>query len=246
MHPGLAVTGPLDNGREGIERAGVHLARLHADHGRAGQILGQAVGPHPALIIGRHPADPFPAEPDQPEGLDHGGMGLFPDEDGQLGRPEQPIGLRVPASEGQLVITRSGERGGIGHGRPRHEDRGGARWQAEQLTQPPGHHIVQPRRGRRHDRQGRVLIPRCRQPGRRQRDGVGAAGDEPEVPAAGARHGRRGSRLIEQRQRRGRVPRPLRQRLIETREPGHRSTIRGHRALIQAGEIAPGAPGYLS
>jgi len=99
---------------------------------------------------------------------------------------------------------------------------------------------------RRHRRQRRVLIPRRSQPVRRHRDRMGAAGDEPEVPAAGTRHGGRRSRLVKQRERRGRVSRHLRQRLVKPGQPGQRSTIRGDRALIETGQITPGPPGRIS
>lgn len=245
MHPRPALPGPLDDVGEGIERAGVHLARLHADHRRAGHVLREPVGAHPPLVIGGHPADPVPAEPDQPEGLDQRGMGFLPGDHGQLRRPGQPVGLHVPAGPGQLLIAGRGKGGRVGHGRPGHERRGAAGRQAEQAGQPPGHHLMHAGRHRGHHRQRRVLIPRRRQPARRQRDGVRAAGDKAEIPAARARHGRRGSRRIQQRQRGGRVPCQLRQRLIQTREPGQRSLVRGDRAFIQVSQVGPGTFGCV-
>ena len=90
MHPRPALPGPLDDVGEGIERAGVHLARLHADHRRAGHVLREPVGAHPPLVIGGHPADPVPAEPDQPEGLDQRGMGFLPAITVSSGAPDSP------------------------------------------------------------------------------------------------------------------------------------------------------------
>ena len=237
--------GPLTDGEEGVERTGVHLARLGADHHRAGHVLGQAVGAHPPLIIGRDPAHPVPSQPQQAQGPDHGGMGVLSDDHRQFRRPEQPVGLHVPARPGQLVITRSGQGSGVRHGRPAHETRRGPGRQAEQVGQPYGHHLMQAGGHRRHHRQRNVLIPRRGQPLGRHRDRIGAADHEPEVPAAWARHGGRGSRLVQQGQRRGRVSRHGRQRLVEPGQPGQRRTVRGDRALIETGQVAPGPPGRI-
>jgi hypothetical protein len=98
MQPRLMPPGPFTDGGEGVERTGVHFARLGADHHRAGHVPREAIGAHPPLIIGRHPAHPVPPQAQQAQGLDHRGVGLLPDDYGQFRRPEQPVGLHVPAS----------------------------------------------------------------------------------------------------------------------------------------------------
>ena len=238
--------GPRRDGGERVERAGVHLARLGADQHRASHVLRQAIGAHPPLIIGRDPAHPIPAQPQQAQGLHQCGMGVLPDDHGQLRCPEQSVCLHVPARLGQLMITRSGQGGGVGRGRPAHEDRRGTVRQAEQVGQPGGHHVMQTGGHRRHHRQRRVLIPRCGQPARRYRDRIGAAGDEPEIPAARTGHGGRRSGLVQQSQRRGRVSGHLRQRLVKPGQPGQRSIVRGDRTLIEIGQVAPGPPGRVN
>ena len=246
MHPRVMPLGPLQDGRERIKPTGVDLARLGTDHHRAGYVLGQAFSAHPPLIIGRDPAHPIPAESDQAQGLEHRRMGLLPDDDRQLGCSEQPVGLHVPADPGQLVIARGGQGGGVGHGRPGHERRTGSGRQAQQLDQPSRHDVMQARGHRRHHRQRRVLIPRRGQPARRHRDRIGAAYDEPEIAAARAGHGGRRSGLVQQGQCRGRVSRHLGQRLVKPGQPGQRGTVRGDRALIDAGQVLPGPCGSTS
>ena len=74
----------------------------------AGHVLGEAIGAHPPLIIGRDPAHPVPPQPHQAQRLEHRGMGVLPDDHGQFRCPEQPVGLHVPPGPGQLVIARGG------------------------------------------------------------------------------------------------------------------------------------------
>jgi len=245
VHPRAPLPGPRHDVREGIEGARVHLSGLSAYHRRSRHVRGEVPGPDPPLVIGRDPADPLSPQPHQSQGPDQRGVRVLPDDHGQLWRPEQPVRLHVPAGLRQLLIPGRREGGGIGHGRPGQEHRGAAGRQAEQLGQPPGHHLVQARGDRRHDRQRRVLIPGRRQPVRAQRHRVRAAGDKAEVTAARARYGGRRSRLVQQGQRGGRVPAQLGQWLVEPREPGQRRGVGRYRAFVQPGQVVSGAPGYL-
>jgi choline dehydrogenase-like flavoprotein len=90
------------------------------------------------------------------------------------------------------------------------------------------------------------LAPYLDQASRVLGDRIGAADNESEIPAARACHGGRRSRLVKQGQRRGRIPRHLRQRLVKPGQPGQRSTIRSDRTLIETGQVAPGPRGCIS
>jgi hypothetical protein len=72
-----------------------------------------------------------------------------------------------------------------------------------------------------------------------------AIGWEPPMKPARARHGGGRSRPVDQSQCRGRVSGHFRQRLVEPGEPGQRSTVRGDRSFVEAGQVAPGSPGRV-
>jgi hypothetical protein len=145
VHPRTPLPGPRHDVREGIERARVHLPGLSAYHRRSRHVRRETRGPHPPLVVGRDAADSLSPQPDQSQGPDQRGVGVLPDDHGQLRRPEQPVRLHVPASLRQLPVPGRREGGGIGHGCPGHEHRGAAGRKAEELGQPPGHHLVQAR-----------------------------------------------------------------------------------------------------
>jgi len=148
MHPRPPLAGPPDDVGEGVERAGVHLPCLRAYHGRTRHVRGQAVGPHPPLVVNRDPADSFPAQPHHPEGPDQRGVGILADDHGQLRRPEQPVRLHIPAGPGQLMIPGRRQSRRVGHGSAGHEHRRARGRQGEQLGQPPRHDRMQAGRNR--------------------------------------------------------------------------------------------------
>ena len=66
MQPTAALAQPIGDVVERIERAGVDLTGLGAHEHRAGDV-GETVGPHPTLVVGRHDDDPPTSEADEPE-----------------------------------------------------------------------------------------------------------------------------------------------------------------------------------
>ena len=97
----------------GSNAPGVDLARLGTHQYRPVEV-GQQIGAQTALVVGGNDDDPCPPEPDEAERLRQRRVGAVADDDLDLGRAEQTVGLDVPAEPGEQRVPGRGEARGVG------------------------------------------------------------------------------------------------------------------------------------
>ena len=146
-------------------------------------------------------------------------MALGADHHGDRGCTEETLRLDVPPCVQQQRITGCGEAGGVGDGGAAHEDNPAAVRELEEVDEPGVDDVVELGGDRRHDGERRVLVPRGGEPGRRQRRGLGAAGDEPEVGGPGVRDGPRAAGGVEQPEDVSGVGAAIGEGLVERSQP---------------------------
>ncbi len=95
VEPGVrSLAHGVDDLRQRIEGAGVHVAGLGADDRRAveaSQRLAQRVRAHPALLVGRDAVDPLPPEAEHLERDEDRDVGLVADDDRDRRRADEPV-----------------------------------------------------------------------------------------------------------------------------------------------------------
>ena len=245
MHPRALRMRPVDERAERVAGTAVDVAGLEA-HDRRGVQIGQVRGNDPPLTVGGQPQRPAAAEPDQAQGLEHRCVHLIAHHHLDRGRAEQPQSGGIPAGSGQHGVSGCRQAGRVGHRRPGDEAPGRLGRQAEQLADPADGHRVKAGRDRRHDRQRGVLVPRGEEPRGRDRDRPRPAGDEPEVARTRAGHRGRRAQVVEGRQNPGRLESRLRQPELQLPQGKHRLGRRGHGAIAEPLQVAPGPHGRVS
>ena len=218
VQPARSLGEPVGDRVERVERPGVDLAGLGADEHRAGEV-GQLLGAHPALVVGRDDDDALAAEPDEPERLGQRRVRPLADDDVERRCAEEPVRLRVPA-EPRRARRRGRRRGtaALATVAPVTKATPVPAGSRSRSTSQPRDDVVQRGGHRRHHRQRGVLVPRARQPRAAERDRVRRPGDEPEVAGAGRGDGRRAAGGVEQPQRVDGVDAVVGQRLVERGE----------------------------
>ena len=166
--------------REVVAGAGVDLADLRADDRRPVVEL-ERVDRHPPLVVGRDHLGR--AHSEQPQGPVDGDVTPRANDDAHRRRAVQPVVGDVPAALAEDVEPRGGEGRHVRDLAPRHEAERRRRWQPEQLQQPRAGDLLDDGGGGAADVEPGVLIPRRRQPVRRECGGEGAADHEAEVAA---------------------------------------------------------------
>ena len=198
VQPRPVLARELANLDERIARARVDVPDLGADDRRTGRRRErpfERVGTHASLIVGRHAHDRPAADADHPARGVNRGVRLLAGDDRERRRALQPQRFDVPPGAAQHLVPGRGERGDVGRVRAGHEPDARLLGQPEQLENPARGARLERRHPRRHDVQGRVLIPGRDEPVRRERNRIAATGDEAEV----ARPGSRGHARLEAR-----------------------------------------------
>ncbi len=175
---------------ERIERAAVHVARLRADDRRARdgrEHVAQQVGAHAALRVRGDAPHARSADAEHLQGRKDRDVAFVADDDVDRRRAGKAVLLYVPATRAEYGVTRGRERGEARHRRAGREADARAFRQREEIDEPARDHGLDDRRGGRIDVKARVLVPRAREPVRRERRREASADDEPEVARAGGR-----------------------------------------------------------
>ena len=133
---------PVGNRVEGVEGAGVHLARLGAHEHRTVEVREQ-LGAQTALVVGRHDRDALAAEAHQAERFGQCRVRAGTHHDVDRRGAEQTVGLHVPTGAREQLVTGGGEACGVGDGGAAHEGDGGSGRQAEYVHQPARGEVVQ-------------------------------------------------------------------------------------------------------
>ena len=199
MDPYIACAHRVAHHAHRVERAGVHVPRLGTDDRRPLE-TGKRVRAHAALVVDRHPHDPVSPKSQHAERLEQRGMGLLAHHHGNRRRREQPVPVGVVAVRKQDRTPGRGERGKVGHRRAGDERRPRIVRQVQGFEHPPQRDLLDRGSDRGAHLAEGVLIPCRREPACGQRRGQGAAGDEAEVPGAGARDHALPADLVEPRE----------------------------------------------
>ena len=175
----------VGDGVEGIEGAGVHLARLGADDrrtvGQVGEDPGEVVRAHPAFIVRGHADGPSPSEAGHPERLEQGRVDIGTDHDVHRRGADEAFLLDIPARASEDGMAGRGDRDEMGHGRPgREADRRAGR-QAEEIDEPFAGDLLDDGRCGRPEEEADVLFPRRGKPVRGERGRHGPTDHETEV-----------------------------------------------------------------
>ena len=122
-----------------VEAAGVHVAGLGGDderpfHGLDGRA--RILRPHAALVVGRNLDHPIAAEAEVLERGQQGGMCLLTDDDGDLGRSIQALGLDVPVFPRKHRVAPRGKSDRVAQPGAGGEAHAGIARQPEQLEHP--------------------------------------------------------------------------------------------------------------
>ena len=175
----------------GSNAAGVHVACLGADDGRALQARDkpvEGVGAHPTLFVGRHPDDAIAPEAEVLEGRLQRGMGLRPDEQRDLRRPIEAARLDIPAHPSEHGMAGRSKGDHVGQASTAGQAEAGVRGQAQEFQQPLTRDLFDRRSGRRCRVQDGILVPGSRQPVGSDGGRECPAEDEPEVARTTGRH----------------------------------------------------------
>ena len=236
VHPCARGVRLRANLRNGVERARVHVARLHAHDGRTGNRR-QFFQAQAALSVDRHLHDPAASEAEHAERFCDRWMHFLADDDGDRRRAEEALRLDVPACALEHRVPRRGKCTEIGNRRAGDERARRLAREREHVQQPSQRHLLDVRCAGRRAVIRAVLIPRVGQPVGRERRRKRAADDEAKKSRARHAHCRGRAGLVEQAQSRRRVGRVPRQRLVERAQPGDRRRGRRHGAAFQIVEI---------
>ena len=118
MQPGSVLVGQFADVAQWVEGAGIDVAGLGADQGRALQGLeqfGQAVATHPTLRIGFHPVHGACAESEVAQGYVDRDMRFGRSDQVQWRSADQPIGLDIPADAAEQRMPGRRQAGEIRH-----------------------------------------------------------------------------------------------------------------------------------
>src|SRR3990172_6654662 len=96
MDPGATPAQPSANLADGVEPAGVDVARMEADDGRTVDWR-QLVGDDSPLSVGRDTDHPFASQPEHAQRFENAHVHFIADDDRDWWRAEQPLRLDVPA-----------------------------------------------------------------------------------------------------------------------------------------------------
>ncbi len=192
VQPGTALLSQCGDFGERIDCAGVDVAGLSADDAGSlmrAQVVGQRVGAHAALVVGRDFVHAIGAETEQAQGHGDGVMRFFVDCDLDGRSAEETVGFDVPACVGEDAMTGSGEAGEVGHLAAGDEAEAHGGGQAGELAQPGAGDLLDDRdQGGQHV-DAAVLIPCGDEPVGGECGGKSASDDEAEVAWAGGRDG---------------------------------------------------------
>jgi hypothetical protein len=212
VDPGVEFLGGVADLVEGIDGAGVHVARLGAHYGWSrglGEGMPRRVRPHPALGVGRDRLQAGGPNAQEAQGAVYGDMPLFADDDADRRRARQPVGLDVPTGRLEHAVARGSERGEVGHLAAGHQRVRGVPGQPKQVDQPRAADLLDHRgRGRGRVEAG-VLVPGRGEPVRGEGGREATSDYEPEEPAARRGHDPSIGRLGELRDDQPRIVRAV-------------------------------------
>ena len=163
MQPGAVCMGDLGELAGRVERAGVDVAGLAAHDGRAVGTAGEdslEVGrDHRPVGVDRDLRHRSCSDPEESGAPWHRHVHLVADDQANRRRTGQAVELDVPTDRCQDVMTRRGERGGVGHLATGDEGERRVLGQAEHVDQPPAGDLLDHRCRRAAARTGRCSGP---------------------------------------------------------------------------------------
>src|SRR5215203_7306769 len=116
MDPSADFPGSGADGAEGIDSAGVHVARLRAHYGRSGGLgesILERVCPHPALTVGWDRLQVGGPETQEAQSAVYGDVALLTEDNPDRRRADQSVGLYVPTGILEHAVARGGEGGEV-------------------------------------------------------------------------------------------------------------------------------------
>jgi hypothetical protein len=240
VEPGSVPLSQIGGNVDRVKISGVHLARVcNHDCRRSAELLQLPLerdDVEPAGIVAGKHAYCTAADPEHPEGLVGGRVHVAAREDGNTGKPGEPVGVHVsPVSLGPPAASGS-ECREVRHCRPGRQDASPAFRQPEEISEPGNRDALELGGEWRPDPGEAALIERRSKPicaECRRRD---AAGDEVEHARAGGRDGCLDPRLEELFERHERSLTLLRERPSE-RTGRYLRPGREQRALVQSFEV---------
>ena len=159
VNPCTSARGSRTDFPDGIARSGVHISSLRANDGAFVQAR-QFICPHPSLSVGTYYRNARFPQTEQRQCLAYRNMRFLTHHYRQLRRTEQSVILNVPTCARKQRVTRGGQSGQIRTHCSGNQRGGTIRRQAEKLQEPRERDILKRGRGRRHDPQRTVLVPR--------------------------------------------------------------------------------------